>query len=282
MAGVQQAFVDDMARHGFDAAQALEVATKLAAIGITTVKHFVGYFSHGNEGPTVFKFWNSINEWKTKASYLARLREMMLTLQDNESEARERENLLLDNRVDNPIDRRTHDTLTKVWLSRYGVRLHPTQEGSHQIMGSMWRSLQTRQMITEKVKSLRTIHSTQGIEPEKKTMMIGNLTALCPEQKRNDNGYSIGANPFLWLMSLEIQLRTLCKAGSYLVTDPEDDRPDADIAAAPKHRPGAYRGTPGILQGFYLGMDNKKQRPVRGNNFDTGVSYRPQNQNQMD
>ena len=228
--------VDYIARHDFEAGQALEVATKLAAIGITTVKHFVGYFSHPNEGPTVFKFWNStcIAEWKTKASYLARLREMLLTLQDNESEARERENLMLDNRVDNPIDRRTHDTLTKVWLARYGIRLHPTQEGTHQIMGSMWRSLQTRQIITENVKSLRTIHSTQGIEPEKKTMMIGNLTALCPEQKRNDNGYSIGANPFLWLMSLEVQLRTLCKAGSYLVTDPEDDRPDADIAAAPQ------------------------------------------------
>ena len=100
--------------------------------------------------------------------------------------------------------------------------------------------------------------------------MIGNLTALCPEQKRNDNGYSIGANPFLWLMSLEVQLRTLCKAGSYLVTDPEDDRP------------GTHQRTPGILQGFHLRMDYKKQRPDRSNNFDTGVSYRSQNQNQMD
>ena len=143
MAGVQQVFVDYIARHDFEAGQALEVATKLEAIGITTVKDFVGYFSHLNEGPTVFKFWNSIAEWKTKGSYLAKLRDMLLTLQDNESEARERENLMLDNRVDNPIDRRTHDTLTKVWLARYGIRLHPTQEGTHQIMGSMWRSLQT-------------------------------------------------------------------------------------------------------------------------------------------
>ena len=231
---INQSFVDYIARNDFEAAQAADVAAKLAAIGITTVKHFVGYFSHGTEGPTVFKFWNSINEWKTKASYLARLREMMLTLQDNESEARERENLMLDNRVDNPIDRKTHDTLTKIWMSRYGIRLHPTQEGTHQIMGSMWRSLQTRQIIAEKVKSLRTIHSTQGIEPEKKTMMIGSLTALCPEQKRNDNGFSIGGNPFLWLLSLEVMLRTLCKAGSYLVTDPEDDRANAEIAAAPQ------------------------------------------------
>ena len=66
MAGVQQVFVDYIARHDFEAGQALEVATKLEAIGITTVKDFVGYFSHLNEGPTVFKFWNSIAEWKNQ------------------------------------------------------------------------------------------------------------------------------------------------------------------------------------------------------------------------
>ena len=157
---------------------------------------------------------------------------MLLTLQDNEAEARERENLILDNRIDNPIDNKTHDTLTKVWLSSYGIRLRPTQEATHQIMGSMWSSLQTRQTTTEKVKSLRTIHSTQGIEPDKKTMKLADLTVLCPEHKRNDNGYSIGTSPFLWLMSLEVYLRTFCKAGSYLVTDPEDDRPAAEIAAS--------------------------------------------------
>ena len=172
MASTQQVFVEYIARHDFDAAQVLEVAAKLDAIGITTVKDFVGYFSHHREGPTVFKFWNSIAEWKTKGRILARLRDMLLTLQDNEAEVRNRENLILDNRVDNPIDKTTHDTLPKVWLSRYGIRLHPTQEATHQIMGSMWRSLQSRQTTTEKVKSLRTIHTTQGIEPDKKTMII--------------------------------------------------------------------------------------------------------------
>ena len=197
MATIQQVFVEYIARHDFDPAQALEVATKLDAIGITTVKDFAGYFSGHPEGPTVYKSWHSIAELKTKGSYLAKLRDMLLTLQDNEAEARERENLILDNRVDNPIDKKTHDTLTKVWLSRYGIRLHPTQEGTHQIMGSMWRSLPTRQTTTEKVKSLRTIHSTQGIESDKKTMKLADLTVLCPEQKRNDNGYSIGTSPFL-------------------------------------------------------------------------------------
>ena len=181
MATIQQVFVEYIARHDFDPAQALEVATKLDAIGITTVKDFVGYFS-GHEGPSVYKFWNSIAEWKTKGSYLAKLRDMLLTLQDNEAEARERENLILDNRVDNPIDKKTHDTLTKVWLSRYGIRLHPTQEGTHQMMGSMWRSLQTRQTTTEKVKIPTYNPLNAGHRPDKKTMKLADLTVLCPEQ----------------------------------------------------------------------------------------------------
>ena len=86
---IQQVFVDYIARHDLDPAQALEVATKLEAIGITAVKDFVGYFSDHHEGPTVYKFWNSIAEWKTKGSILATLRDMLLTLQDNEAEGRQ-------------------------------------------------------------------------------------------------------------------------------------------------------------------------------------------------
>ena len=89
----------------------------------------------------------------------------------------------MDSRVDHPIDRKTHDTLTKVRLSRYGIRLHPTQEATRQIMGSMWRALQTRQTITETINSFCTIHFTQGIEPEKKLMKMGDFNLLHPEQK---------------------------------------------------------------------------------------------------
>ena len=140
--------MDYITKHDFKPEQALEVATKLSLIDITTVKDFVGYFSGHHEGPRMFTFWSSIPEWRTKGSFLAKLRNMLLTLQDNESEARERESLILNNREDNPIDRKTHDTLTKVWLSRYGIQLHPTQEATHQIKGSMWRALQTRQTTT--------------------------------------------------------------------------------------------------------------------------------------
>ena len=229
---VKQDFLDYMTKHDFQPDQALEVAATLALIDITTVKDFVVYFS---TGPTVFKFWAGIPEWKGKGSYLAQLRDMLLTLQDNAVEARERESLILDRRIDNPIDRKTHDTLTKVWLSRYGIRLHPTQEATNQIMGSMLRALQTRQTMKETIKSLRTIHSTQVIEPEKKLMKMGDFNLLHPEQKRNDKVCSIGSSHFfVWLMSREVFLRTLCKAGSYMVTDPEDDRPQEEINLAPQ------------------------------------------------
>ena len=73
-------------------------------------------------------------------------------------------------------------------------------------MCTTWRALQTRQTITEPIKSLRTIHSTQGIEPERKLMKMGDSNLLHPEQERNDKGYTIGSNPFLWLTPLEVFL----------------------------------------------------------------------------
>ena len=51
----KQDFVDYIVKHDFQPAQALEVATKLSLIDITTVKDFVGYFSGLHEGPTVFQ-----------------------------------------------------------------------------------------------------------------------------------------------------------------------------------------------------------------------------------
>ena len=114
---VKQEFPNFMAKHDFEPDQAWAMATKLSQIGIITAKEFLGYFSCG---PTVYFFWDSIPEWKRHGNDLAQMRDMFMTLQDNEADARERENLILDNRVDHLIDEKIHDTLTKVWLSRYG------------------------------------------------------------------------------------------------------------------------------------------------------------------
>ena len=65
-------------------------------------------------------------------------------------------------RLDHSINTNVSETLTTTWLARYSYRLHPTQEGTHQILGSMLRSFMQRQISTENVKSLRTLHFTKG------------------------------------------------------------------------------------------------------------------------
>ena len=52
--------------------------------------------------------------------------------------------------------------------------------------------------------------------------------------KSNDRGFAINGNSFLWLIALENFLHTLCKAGSYLVDDPEDTRQPEVTASLPQ------------------------------------------------
>ena len=54
------------------------------------------------------------------------------------------------------------------------------------------------------------------------------------DKKTNGQAHGLSSNPFLWLLALVNFLRSLCKAGSYLVHDPEDDRFPEDISASPK------------------------------------------------
>ena len=113
--------------------------------------------------------------------------------------------------------------------------MHLTQEGTHQVLGSMWRFLFSRQMTSGPIKALRTLHSTQGIEPVKKRIKIGDHDLFTNEdQKTSGQAHGLGSNPFLWILASENFLRSLCKAGSYLVHDAEDDRSPEDISASPK------------------------------------------------
>ena len=79
---------------------------------------------------------------------------MLIKLQNSEKEVLELSRRQLDSRLDNPIDKKTNKTLTTTWLARYSYRLHPTQEGTRQILGSMWRSLMNRQITTDKCEIL--------------------------------------------------------------------------------------------------------------------------------
>ena len=99
----------------------------------------------------------------------------------------------------------------------------------------MWRYLLSRQITSSPIKALRTLHSTHGIEPVKKRMKKWQHDLLTNENKKPTNqSHGLNQNPFLWLLAVENFLRSLCKAGSDLVHDPEDDRSPESISACPK------------------------------------------------
>ena len=82
---------------------------------------------------------------------------------------------MFDLTLNNPIDPQTNKLLSQTWLELYGYALHPTMEANHQILGSMWRHLMTRQLRAEEVRGLHTLESTSGIEPGKKQFTVENF-----------------------------------------------------------------------------------------------------------
>ena len=99
----------------------------------------------------------------------------------------------------------------------------------------MWRSLLSRQITSAPIKALGTLHSTHGIEPVKKRITNGQHDLLINEDRKPANqSHGLNQNPFLSLLALNNFLRSLCKAGFYLVHDPEDDRSPESISACPK------------------------------------------------
>ena len=114
-----------------------------------------------------------------------------------EAKTKKEEDTLLDSTLDNPIDAQTNKSLTLTWESRYGFRLHPTQEATHQILGTMWRRLQLRQIMADPVRGLHTLESTGGIEPNKKQWAVGDLRLVDPaeDSKNMETNYQVRAVP---------------------------------------------------------------------------------------
>ena len=96
-----------------------------------------------------------------------------MNLQNNEKEAFEESDRLPDSPLDNPIEKKINETFITTWLARYSYRLHPSQEGTHQILRGMRRSLMNRQITSDNVKALRTLHFTKGIEPKTHILKFG-------------------------------------------------------------------------------------------------------------
>ena len=211
-----------------------EVGVELAnRTGTTNVNQFVGYF--GAMDDFIIKFWQGKPSWNNKGSLLAYMRNALVALSKAADKVRSSEDSLLDVTLDNPIDPKTNKSLTMTWVQAYGYGLHPTQEATNQILGSMWRKLQLRQTQADPVKGLHTLESTGGIEPGKRAWAIGDLRIIDEnDAKGKEVQYHVRANPFLFLCALEVMLRTLTKAGSFWVTDPEDDRPIDEVRAQPQ------------------------------------------------
>ena len=134
MVTVPADFLAFLNKQGFEEAQAEDVGWKLAAYEILSQKNRSGIFS---AGPSIYDFWGDHSDWERKGGILSKLRDMLIKLQHSEKEALEESNRLLDSRLDNPIDKHMNKTLTTTWLAKYSYRLHPTQEGTHKILGSM-------------------------------------------------------------------------------------------------------------------------------------------------
>ena len=106
----------------FDADQAQDVAEKLALSGLYSASDFLGFYN--TKGTDLHRWWNGQAGWQSQGNILARLRHMFDNLEASAAAAKQQDALLMDPEVDNPIDKKTHFTLTRSWLSLYGYQLH--------------------------------------------------------------------------------------------------------------------------------------------------------------
>ena len=165
-------------------------------VGVFDVPQYLAYFSL----LPLIDFWKSKGEWARRGSLLSYLRNALIALQDAEVEAKTQSKTILDLNLDNPIDPKTNLSLTSTWEKQYGYKLHPTQEATHQILGSVWRHLVTRQIRAEPVKGLHTLESTSGIEPSKRQWKVGDLRLIEEnDAKGKEVSYRHNSNPFLFI-----------------------------------------------------------------------------------
>ena len=74
---------------------------------------------------------------------------MLKSFQRLDKQAQEPEEQIMDATLHHPIDAKTNETFTATSLRSYKYRQHPSQEATNQILGSMWRSPQIRQIPAE-------------------------------------------------------------------------------------------------------------------------------------
>ena len=100
-----------MRTQNFTAEQATDVAEKLSLSGLHSASDVLGFYS--TKGTDMYRWWNDQAGWQTQGNILARLRHMFDNLEASAASAKQQDALLMDPEVDNPIDKKTHDTLTQ-------------------------------------------------------------------------------------------------------------------------------------------------------------------------
>ena len=95
----------------FDSAQSVDVAKGLAISELFSTSDFICFYN--TKGTDLHRWWNDQPGWQSQGNILARLRHMFDNLEASAAAAKQEDALLMDPEVNNPIDKKTHDTLTR-------------------------------------------------------------------------------------------------------------------------------------------------------------------------
>ena len=204
-------------------------------LDITSIVQFGEWFSDED----LREWFKSHEKWKKKASLFITLKWALSQCSAmSQAKAKKREQLSIDIKV--PMDPVLNKTLTDTWQRLYKFPLDPSQELSSQMLNEMYRGLFNRNGEAKPVEGLYTkdrVLSLDGAarEANKRRRLSSDFDLVdkrVPDSDRNPQ-FSPYKTPWLFLLALENQLRTFCKAGTYMVHDPDTQTAVVNVERAP-------------------------------------------------
>ena len=155
-----------------------------------------------------------------------------------QAKAKQQEQLRNDNKI--PMDPVLNKSLTETWQRLYKVPLAPSQELSSQVLNEMYRGLFNRNGEAKPVEGLYTKENVLSLdraarEAKKRRRLSADfdlVDKLVPDSDTNPH-FSPYKSPWLFLIALENLLRTFCKAGTYMVQDPDTRTAVVNVERAP-------------------------------------------------
>jgi hypothetical protein len=217
-------------------ARAIDVATALKDdLNITSIVQFGWWFAECS-----LKDWfMSHDTWKTDAPLFVALKWALSTCSAiDTAKAKHQEQLKEDEKI--PMDPVLNKSLNETWQRLYKVPLAPSQELSSQVLNGMYRGLFNRNGEAKPVEGLYTKENVPSLdqdarEAKRRRRMSADfdlVDKLAPDSDRNPHFHPY-KSPWLFLIALENLLRTFCKAGTYMVEDPNTGTPAVNVEKAP-------------------------------------------------